>query len=48
MEFGDEQYDNLRKSQFYGKLIVASLEGTTQAKQQPEKFGALHYGGRQS
>ena len=48
MEFGDKQYDSLKKKQFYGKIIVASLEDTTQEKQQPGKHGAVDCGGRQS
>ena len=48
MEFGDKQYDSLKKKQFYGKLIMALLEDTTQEKQQPRKSRVVDCGGRQS
>ena len=48
MEFGEEQYGNSRNRSFFGNRIVELQEVTMLEKQQPERYGAVGYGDRQS
>ena len=48
MEFGEEQYGNSRNCSFFGNRIVELHEVTMLEKQQPERYGTMGYGGRQS